>query len=124
MFRVVHKGNFNKIDRFFHRILRVDYLDIIADHAEKGIKALKDATPEDSGKTANSWGYSIIPEDGRTRLVFTNDNIQNGCNVAILLIYGHGTVNGGYIEGEDFVSPALRPVFRDIADKIWREVTE
>lgn len=122
LFEIRKKGDFNEIQRFFHRALRKDYLNIIADHANEGIDALRKATPEDSGKTAESWGYEIVQEKGKTKLIFTNDNINEGCNVAILLIYGHGAIDGGYVEGIDFVTPALRPIFRDLANKIWREV--
>lgn len=124
MIKAVHKGDFSKTERFFNRVLRQDYLNIIADYCERGIEALHAATPEDSGKTADSWGYEIERGDGITTVSFTNSNENNGVNVVILLIYGHGTRNGGYVEGNDFVTPALQPVFKDLADKMWREVTK
>lgn len=124
MIKAVHKGDFSKTERFFNRVLRQDYLNIIADYCERGIEALRAATPEDSGKTADSWGYEIERGDGITTVSFTNSNENNGVNVVILLIYGHGTRNGGYVEGNDFVTPALQPVFKDLADKMWREVTK
>lgn len=124
MISVKHKGNFNNIERFFNRVLKRDYLNIIADYAKRGIEALKEATPVDDGETANAWNYEIESEKGITALYFTNDHIENGVNVAILLIYGHGTKNGGYVEGIDFVSPALAPIFYELADSMWKEVTE
>lgn len=122
MLKVNKKGDFNALERFFNNLRRREYLNIIADHANEGIRALEAATPEDSGDTAKSWGYKIQDADGRTTLTFTNSNENNGCNVAILLIYGHATRNGRYVEGVDFVTPALQPVFQDIADKLWEEV--
>lgn len=124
MFKVHHIGDFSSTERWFNRVLRKDYMNIIADYAKRGIEALREATPEDSGKTAESWNYEIVSGKDRTTLYFTNDNIENGVNVAILLIYGHATRNGAYVEGVDFVTPALRPIFRELADKIWREVKE
>jgi hypothetical protein len=124
MLTVKHIGNFNKIERLFNRALKKDYLNIITDYANQGIEALRAATPVNSGETANSWHYEIIQEEGKTTLNFSNSNENNGVNVAILLIYGHATRNGTYVEGNDFVTPALRPIFRELADKIWREVTK
>lgn len=121
---VKHKGDFNNIERFFNRVLKRDYLNILSDYAQIGVEALREATPVESGETANAWGYEIESKKGITTIWFTNSEEDNGVNVAILLIYGHGTRNGGYVEGIDFVSPALRPVFQELADKIWREVTE
>lgn len=124
MITVKHKGNFNNLERFFNRVLKRNYLNIISDYAQIGVQALREATPVETGKTAQSWGYEIEDSKGITTLTFTNTCIENGANVAILLIYGHGTKNGAYVEGIDFVSPALEPVFRDLADSIWREATE
>lgn len=124
MIKIIQEGDFSKTMRFFNRVLRKNYRNIIADYANRGIEALQKATPEDSGKTADSWNYEIIDGDGMTTLYFTNSNTQNGVNVAVLLIYGHGTRNGGYVEGIDFVTPALRPIFQELADKVWKEATE
>lgn len=124
MIKISHKGNFNNIERFFNRVLKRDYLNILSDYAERGLTALKEATPVESGNTAEAWGYEITSENGITTLTYTNDNFNDGVNVVILLVYGHGTRNGGYVEGVDFVSPALAPIFYELADSMWREVTE
>ena len=124
MIKVRHKGSFNHIEKFFNRILRHDYLNILSEYAERGVQALRNATPVESGETANAWGFEIVSEYGKTTIYFTNSEEDNDVNVAILLLYGHGTRNGGYVEGIDFVSPALEPVFRDLADAMWKEVTE
>ena len=124
MIRVKQKGNFNNIERLFNRVLKRNWLNILSDYAAKGIDALRAATPVESGETANSWNYEIESRDGITTVTYTNSHENNGVNVAILLIYGHGTRNGGYVQGNDFVTPALAPVFQDLADAMWKEVTE
>ena len=117
-----HKGNFNKTERFFNRILRQDYLNILEKYGEMGVDALRDATPHDSGKTAESWDFGIEKEKGIVTLYWTNSNENKGVNIAILLIYGHALPNGAYVQGVDFVSPALRPIFQKIANESWKEV--
>ena len=124
LIKVRHKGDFNNIERFFNRVLKRDYLNILSDYAAQGVEALREYTPVNTGLLADSWGFEIESGNGITTIWFTNDDIENGQNVAILLIYGHGTRNGGYVEGVDFVSPALQPIFQDLADTMWREVTE
>lgn len=124
MIKVRQKGNFNHFERFSNKVLRRDYLNILSDYAAKGVEALKNATPTRSGDTANAWNYEIESGDGRTTIWFTNSHENNGVNVAILLIYGHATRNGSYVQGIDFVSPALEPVFRELSDRMWTEVTK
>lgn len=124
MITIKHEGSFNSIEKILNKALKRDYLNIISEYADKGVAELKKATPSDSGKTANSWGYEIIDKKGIVTVYFTNDNIENGLNIAILLIYGHGTKNGSYVQGNDFVTPVINMVFKDLADKMWREVTE
>ena len=117
-----HKGNFKKTERFFNRVLKRNYLNILAKYGEMGVKALKEATPSNSGKTADSWNYGIEKGKGVVTLYWTNSNENNGVNIAILLIYGHALQNGSYVQGVDFVTPALRPIFKQIADESWKEV--
>jgi len=124
MITVKHKGDFSNIERFFNRVLKRDYLNILSDYAKRGVEALRAATPVESGETANAWDYEIVSGDGMTTLYFTNDHFENGVNVAVLLIYGHGTRNGGYVEGVDFVTSALAPIFYELADSMWRDITE
>ena len=124
MFKVRHKGSFNNFEKFCNRVLKRDYLNILSEYAERGVEALKEATPIVTGETKDAWGFEIESGNGITTIYFTNSEEDNGVNIAILLLYGHGTKNGGYVEGIDFVSPALEPVFRELADTMWREVTE
>lgn len=118
-----HKGNFKKTERFFNRVLRMSYLNILEKYGQMGVEALRNATPVDSGKTAESWDFGIDKGDGMVTLYWTNSNENNGVNIAVLLIYGHGLQNGAYVEGVDFVSPAMRPIFEQIANESWKEVT-
>lgn len=89
-----------------------------------GVNALAEATPVDTGVTASSWNYEIVEGNGQTSIIWTNSNVVKGQNIALLLVYGHGTRNGGYVVGRDYINPALQPIFDDIANKAWAEVTE
>jgi len=122
--RVRHKGNFKNTERFFNKVLRRDWMNILADYGAKGVEILRNATPTDSGKTADSWEYIIERSDGRIRLAWVNTHENQGVNVAILIIYGHGLWNGGYVEGNDFVTPAIRPLLQELADRAWKGVVE
>ena len=124
MISVKVKKGWQKTEHFFHKSLSRKYMDVLKQYADLGVRALQEATPTDSGDTAAAWGYQIETGDGTTRLIFTNDNVKNGINIAILLIHGHGTRNGGYVEGNDFVSPALEPIFEKLARTMYREITE
>lgn len=86
--------------------------------------ALASATPVDSGETAGSWYYRIENRKGSAIISFHNSNIQNGVPIAIILQYGHGTGTGGWVEGIDYINPAIQPIFDEIAKNAWREVTE
>lgn len=118
-----HKGNFNKVEKYFNKLLNRDYLNVIDQYAQQGLAALRSATPKDSGMTADCWSYEIRSEIGATSLVFTNSNVNKGVNIAVILQYGHGTRNGGYVQGIDYINPALEPVFQQIADACFKEVT-
>lgn len=118
-----HKGNFNKVEKYFNKLLNRDYLNVIDQYAQQGLAALRSATPKDSGRTADCWSYEIRSEIGATSLVFTNSNVNKGVNIAVILQYGHGTRNGGYVQGIDYINPALEPVFQQIADACFKEVT-
>ena len=95
---------------------------VLDKYGKAGVEALEKATPKDTGTTAKSWRYVIVKEEGRYRIEFHNDNISDWANVAILIQYGHGTRNGGYVEGIDYINPALAPVFNDLASQAWEEV--
>ena len=89
-----------------------------------GVEALSSATPVNTGKTANSWYYEIENKNGTATISFNNSTIQNGIPIAIILQYGHGTGTGGWVQGRDYINPAIRPIFDEIAENAWREVTK
>lgn len=124
LIKVKHKGNFNNTERFFNRVLKKEYLNILERYGQEGVTALRDATPIGSGKTAESWEFGIEEGKGTVTIYWTNSNENKGVNIAILLIYGHGLQNGSYVQGIDFVNPAMRPIFDKIAEESWKEVTK
>ena len=119
-----HRGSFKHIERFAKGYDRQKLLRILDSYGRKGVKALAAATPIDSGLSADSWGYRTSVSRGSFFIIFTNNHFTNsGTPVVILIQYGHGTRNGGYVEGRDFINPAIKPVFDEIAAAVWREVS-
>ena len=118
------KGDFSKLTRFLERAKESVKIGDLDKYGREGVAALSSATPIDSGKTANSWSYEITNKDGSVTITFNNSNIQNGVPIAIILQYGQGTRNGGWVQGRDYINPAIQPVFDEIVDKAWREVTK
>lgn len=118
------KGDFSKTSRFLQRAKSAVRISDLNKYGEEGVAALASATPIDSGETANSWHYKIEQTKGSLSITFYNSNIQNGVPIAIILQYGHGTRNGGWVEGRDYINPAIQPVFDNITNKVWREVTK
>ena len=123
MIRFIHKGNFNKTEKFLNKAKNPNFMSIINKYGQIGVDILAAATPTNSGKTAESWGYEYESFNQGFSIYWTNDNKNKGYNIAILINYGHGTGTGGYVESNPFISPAIRPVFEDMADAIWKEVT-
>lgn len=121
--KLVSKGDFKKTYKFLNKASDLKIERVFEKYARRGVEALSAATPFDSGKTAESWDYVIENKNGKTRIDFINTNINKGVNIAIILQYGHGTGTGGYVEGRDYINPAIRPVFDEIAEDLWREVT-
>ena len=118
------KGDFSHLSSFFEQILEAVKLGDLDKYGQMGVSALASATPIDTGETASSWTYSIERKKNSVALIFSNTNMTGeGTPVAILLQYGHATGNGGYVQGIDYINPALRPIFQEIADEAWREVT-
>lgn len=124
MIKFSHKGDFSKTIRFLKNAKKAIRLEALDKYGKEGVSALASATPVDSGKTANSWHYKIIKQKGLVRITFYNSNIQNGVPIAIILQYGHGTSNGGWVQGRDYINPAIQPIFDKITDQAWKEVTK
>lgn len=118
-----HKGDFSKATQYLLRIKDTTKISVLEKYAQEGVTALSAATPIDTGKTATSWGYRIEKTNSTIRLVFTNSNINKGVNIAVILQYGHGTGTGGWVEGRDYINPAIQPIFDKIAKEAWEEVT-
>lgn len=118
------KGDFKKATRYFERVKEAARLSILDKYGREGVAALASATPTDSGLTANSWYYEIERTNGSATIAFYNSNVQNGIVIAIILQYGHGTGTGGWVEGRDYINPAIQPIFDEITNNAWREVTE
>lgn len=118
------QGDFSKLTRFLERAKETIHLSNLDKYGREGVAALMSATPVDTGKTARSWTYEITHSKGSTTISFNNTNIQNGVPIAIILQYGHGTRNGGYVQGRDYINPAIQPLFNKIADEAWKEVTK
>ena len=119
-----HKGDFSKLTSFLEKSKGAIKLSNLDKFGREGVAALASATPVDSGKTAKSWDYEIENRNGSITITFYNSNIQNGVPIAILLQYGHGTKNGGWIQGRDYINPTIQPIFDKIANSAWKEVTK
>jgi len=118
------KNGTSKLEERLKRLSKNDkVLSILNRYGERGVKALSDATPIDSGETARSWSYEVVNKNGRYKIEFDNSNVNDGVSIAIILQYGHGTRNGGYVQGIDYINPALKPVFDDMVAELTKEVS-
>lgn len=117
-------GDWSKTTNFMKRLKQRKYLNSLDKYGQRGVDALSSATPVDTGKTANSWSYEIRNNDKKVSIIFKNSNIVNGVPIAIILQYGHGTRNGGWVEGRDYINPAIQPIFDEIVKEAWGEVTK
>ena len=124
MIKINQKGDFSKLTTYLVSLKKAVTPKMLEQYGKAGVAALTSATPYDTGLTANSWYYKIEIKDGMATISFNNSNIQNGVPIAIILQYGHGTRNGGWVEGRDYINPALQPIFDKLADDAWREVTK
>lgn len=124
MIKFRQKGDFSKLTKFLERAKETVKLGELDKYGRAGVAALASATPVDTGLTASSWFYQIENKNGRVKISFHNSNIQNGVPIAIILQYGHGTGTGGWVEGRDYINPAVQPIFDEIVNNAWREVTK
>lgn len=119
---VVSKGDLRNTEAFLQKVVKMDLGRIAAAGAQAGVKALAAATPEDSGLASNSWGYKISGGKNGITIVWTNTDVESGFPVAIMLQYGYGTGTGGYVQGRDYINPAIKPIMDKIADDVWKAV--
>jgi hypothetical protein len=124
--KVTNRGSFSNTENFLHRMQRREHLKGLARYGEIGVAALKEATPKDSSVTADSWYYEIVDRPGYFSIHWLNSHLEDPGQipVAVLIQYGHATGNGGYVQGQDYINPAMRPIFDQIANDMWREVTK
>ena len=118
-----HKGDFSKTTKFLQQSKQAVRLSNLEKYAKKGVEALASATPVDSGLTASSWTYKISNTKESIVIDFINTNVQQNTPIAIIIQYGHATGNGGWVEGRDYINPAIQPIFDEMTNDIWREVT-
>lgn len=120
---VKQKGNYAKTNKFLQELRKLQLNHILKKYGELGVNSLSAATPIETGKTAASWSYDILETTKGYELVFSNSNVNKGVPIAVILQYGHGTGTGGWVEGRDYINPALQPIFDEIAEVVWLEVT-
>jgi hypothetical protein len=118
-----HKGDFSKLTSYLEKAKEGVHLGTLDKYGRAGVAALASATPVDTGLTARSWYYEVVRGNNSVSIRFNNSNIQNGVPIAIILYYGHGTGSGGWVQGRDYIKPAIRPIFDNIAKEAWEEVT-
>jgi hypothetical protein len=118
------KGSFKNTDAFLERMKHADIMNALAKYGQEGVWALARVTPTETGKTAASWAYEVVEEHRKVySIIWKNTNVVAGVPVAILLQYGHGTGTGGFVQGKDFINPAIQPLFDRIANDVWKVVT-
>lgn len=123
MIKFSHKGDFSELTRYLKKLEKTAKLSDLDKYGREGVTALSSATPVDSGETASSWYYEIKRQKGLVSINFYNSNVNDGVPIAIILQYGHATGTGGWVEGRDYINPAIQPVFDKIANDAWKEVT-
>ena len=124
MIKIRQKGDFSKVTKYLIKAKKGIRLRDLDKYGKQGVAALSSATPVDTGLTASSWYYKIERNNSTISITFLNSNVQNGVPIAVILQYGHGTGTGGWVQGRDYINPALRPIFDKIADDAWKEVTK
>ena len=118
------KGSFEKTRKLLERAKKMDLKSILDKYGRLGVEALAKATPKDTGKTAESWSYKIQYDKSGVSISWLNSNVNKGIPIAVILRFGHGTGTGGYVQGRDYISPAILPIFDDIANNAWEEVVK
>lgn len=123
MIKFSQKGDYSKVTLYLKKLKKTSLINVLHKYGKAGVEALASATPKDTGYTATQWYYEIEIQNGVAKISFCNRNIINYIPIAIILQYGHATKNGGWVEGRDYINPALEPIFKDLVDDAWKEVT-
>lgn len=120
---VTHSGSFNKTETFLRKMQRLNIPVLLHKYGREGVTALSTATPKETGRAATSWGYEVEVKGNHCAIYWTNSDLENGFPVAVMIQFGHGTGTGGYVQGRDYINPAMRPIFDKIANEVWKAVT-
>lgn len=123
LFKLESSGSFNNMEKFLRTMSKGDIYKSLDKYARQGVAALASATPLDTGETKTSWGYEVKKSRGSYTITWTNGHTEDGVPIAIILQYGHGTGTGGYVQGQDYINPAMKPIFDTIAENVWKAVT-
>jgi hypothetical protein len=123
MISFIHSGSFQNTEAFLKSMAKLDILSILNANGQAGVNALAGVTPVETSLAASSWGFQVFSSGGIYTIAWTNSNVENGFPVVIMLQYGHGTGSGGFVQGRDFINPAIRPIFDKIANEVWKAVT-
>jgi hypothetical protein len=124
MITITQKGDFNTVEKYLSKLKALELAAVLNKYGSLGVAALSNATPMESGETAHSWFFTTVSRPGYYSIRWHNSHIEDGIPIAVILQYGHGTGTGGYVEGRDYIMPAMRPIFDQIAAEAWREVTK
>lgn len=117
-------GDYKKTRRFLMKNKSLSLKAVLDKYGRRGVEALSKATPKDTGRTSSSWNYEITKDSEGIKIYWTNSNVNNGVPIALILQLGHGTGTGGYVQGRDYINPAIRPIFDEIAEAAWKEVKD
>lgn len=124
MFKFKHRGDFRLTEKFLTNAKKFQVKGILSKYGEKGVSALSLATPKDTGLAAMSWSYEIKPSKRGYSLAWSNSNVESGVPVVILIQYGHATQSGTFVQGRDFINPAITPILDQLSEQIWEEVSK
>ena len=123
MIKITQRGDFSKVTGYLEKLKEGFRRSILDKYGKRGVEALSAATPVNTGLTAQSWSYKIQNTKGRASITFVNSNVNKYVNVAIILDTGHGTGGGGWVQGRHYIEPAIRPIFDELANEAWKEVS-
>lgn len=124
MITISSKGNFNNTEKFFKKVATSNYISVFDKYGKEGVRLLSSATPVDTGKTSESWTYEVKKSKSGISIEWSNSNVVNGVQIAVIIQYGHGTQNGAYIQGQDYINPVIKPLFDILTNDIWKDVSK